>query len=244
MVTAIGFAVPHRSIDYWQERLAARNVTFRAGERFGDPVIRFTDPHGLPLELTGAEVSVRAAGRGEDPAGGDHAIAGFHSATATLTSLEETKALLDRMGLRLQDRENDRYRFGMDGPASPGGFYDIVVDPRAQAGRPGGGTVHHIAFRTRNEETQAAWRSALIASGLSVTGVRNRKYFRSIYFHAPERILFEIATDPPGFTVDETEDRLGTSLKLPDALEPMRAEIERRLPPLRLHPGSGARMDG
>ena len=116
-----------------------------------------------------------------------------------------------------------------------GYFYDILVDPQAKAGQQGGGTVHHIAFRTSTDDEQKYWQNLLMDSGFSVTGVRDRKYFKSIYFHAPGGVLFEIATDPPGFTADEPYARLGRDLKLPDQYESMRAEIESRLPTLQLN---------
>jgi glyoxalase family protein len=121
----------------------------------------------------------------------------------------------------------------MKQPAASGNYYDIVVEPDSSPGRPGAGTVHHIAFRTHNDATEIGWHSALSISGFAVTDVRDRKYFRSIYFRAPENVLFEIATDPPGFAVDESLNALGSSLKLPDQYETMRAEIEQRLPTLR-----------
>lgn len=137
------------------------------------------------------------------------------------------------MGLTLHDQEDNRYRFKMANTAAPGHFYDVLVDPQAPTGRPGGGTVHHIAFRTDNDAEQSAWQSTLTKSGVGVTGVRDRKYFRSIYFHSPGGVLFEIATDPPGFTVDEPVEELGAALKLPQQYEHIRSEIEKRLPPLR-----------
>jgi glyoxalase family protein len=135
--------------------------------------------------------------------------------------------------MTLHDQADNRFRFKMDGATSPGRYYDIVVDPQAPPGKPGGGTTHHIAFRTDNDAAQTDWQSALRSSDVAVTNVRDRKYFRSIYFHAPEGVLFEIATDHPGFTVDEPVAELGASLKLPDQFEAMRTDIERRLPPLR-----------
>ena len=141
--------------------------------------------------------------------------------------------MVDIMGMKLHDQEQNRYRFRMNRPSAPGIYYDIDVEAKLSPGRPGAGTVHHIAFRTNNDAAQADWQSALRASGIAVTDVRDRKYFRSIYFHAPENVLFEIATDPPGFTVDESVNKLGSSLKLPDQYETIRTEIERRLPPLR-----------
>ena len=233
MVTAIAFAVSRESIEYWQKRLHDNGITTRQGHRFRQPVISFTDPHGLPLELVGISRPIGPDPWKNSPVPSAHAIAGFHSATTLLKRLDPTQALLsESLGMVLRDSEGNRYRFQTAEVQSPGHFYDVVVDPRAQIGRPGGGTVHHIAFRTPSDETQLAWQRTLRAGGLAVTAVRDRKYFRSIYFHEPGGVLFEIATDPPGFTVDESPRELGSSLQLPDQYEAIRSEIEKQLPTL------------
>ncbi len=233
MVTAINFAAPHNSVDFWINRLKNRGIPIKTVERFGEPVIQFADPHGLPLELTGVAAPPSTVYWENSPIAEAHAVMGIHSATATLTSLNDSKTLLvDIMGMKLHDQEQNRYRFKMNNPSSSANYYDIIVEPSSSTGKAGAGTVHHIAFRTQNDATEIGWQSVLRSSGRAVTDVRDRKYFRSIYFHAPENVLFEIATDPPGFTVDESENELGSSLKLPDQYETMRAEIEQRLPPL------------
>jgi len=234
MVTAIAFAVPMASADFWEQRLESAGTRIDRDERFGEPVIQFTDPHGLPLELIGTAhppASVYWQG-GKLPEA--QAISGFHSATATLYALKPVADLLqDVMGMTIIGQERNRYRFAMDDAQAPGHYYDAVIDAQARPGRPGGGTVHHIAFRTENDATQANWQTILKRSGLGVTDVRDRKYFRSIYFRSPGGVLFEMATDAPGFGVDETLTGLGTSLKLPTEYERMRTDIEKRLPPLR-----------
>ena len=160
-------------------------------------------------------------------------IVGFHSATAMLRSLEETQSLLvNLMGMKLVDQEANRYRFKMEPDDSFGHFYDVVIDADAENGRQGGGTIHHIAFRTATDDELKYWQQSFIDNGFSVTPIRDRKYFNSIYFHEPGGVLFEIATDPPGFTVDEPYERLGHDLKLPDQYESMRTQIESRLPKL------------
>jgi glyoxalase family protein len=111
---------------------------------------------------------------------------------------------------------------------------DLLCQPDQMRGRMGAGTVHHVAFRARDEAEQLSWRDAILALGFNVTPVLDRQYFRSIYFREPGGVLFEIATDPPGFAIDEAPESLGTALKLPPWLETRRAEIERRLPPLHL----------
>jgi glyoxalase family protein len=159
---------------------------------------------------------------------------GLHSATVLLNSLEDTRFLLtDIMGIEHLDREGDRHRFIMEGDGAPGKFFDVVVDKQAGHGTQGGGSVHHIAFRTPTDVEQKHWQNMLMERGFSVTPVRDRKYFKSIYFHEPGGVLFEIATDPPGFTVDEVQENLGRDLRLPAQYEPKRTEIEARLPELR-----------
>ena len=233
MVTAIAFAVDLHSIDYWRKRLEANGIATTQSRRFGEPVISFADPHGLPLELIGVSQPAALAHWERSPIPPAHAVAGFHSATALLNRLEPAGELLrDSLGMELHDSEANRHRFKTTDDRSPGHYYDVVVDPAAEAGRPGSGTVHHIAFRTGSDEEQLIWQKTLRSDGLAVTPVRDRKYFRSIYFHEPGGVLFEIATDPPGFSVDESPRALGTSLQLPDQYEPRRAEIERQLPEL------------
>ena len=237
MVTAVAFSIPSKAIDFWTQRLAAAGFKTKTEDRFGDPVVRFSDPHGLPIELIGISQRPSTMFWEDGPIAEVHAITGFHSATATLNRLDEIKGLLmDAMGMTLQSQEHNRYRFMMESHAAPGHFYDVIFDPEAPIGRPGGGTVHHIAFRTQDDESQAGWQSSLRKLGFGVTDIRDRNYFRSIYFHSPGGVLFEIATDPPGFSVDETVEELGASLKLPGQYEHMRDKIESQLPPLRSTP--------
>ena len=233
MVTAIAFAIPRPSMDFWAQRITATGTAIQTGERFGDPVIQFHDPCGLPIELIGIPDPPSTGPPYQSPIPASCAITGFHSATATLSALDDIRSLLvDVMGMDLHHHEANRYRFMMKDRGSPGHWYDVLVDTHAALGKPGGGTVHHIAFRTASDRTQALWQKHLRKNGVPATDVRDRKYFRSIYFNSPEGILFEIATDPPGFAIDESMDALGTALKLPDQYEPIRAAIENRLPPL------------
>ena len=234
MVTAIAFSIPAGSFDYWRKRLNAHDIVIKEGERFGDRVIQFEDPHGLSLELIETPAAHIDPVSNARPISPNHCIIGLHSATAVLHTFEETRYLLvDVFGMALHDREGNRYRFEMKSDDAFGRFYDVVVDPQAENGRQGGGSVHHIAFRTPTDIEQKHWQKSLMDNGFSVTPIRDRKYFRSIYFNEPGGVLFEIATDSPGFTVDESYESLGRDLKLPDQYESMRAEIERRLPKLR-----------
>lgn len=233
MVSAIAFAVPRRAIGFWRQRLGENGIAIQTSDRFGEPVVGFNDPHGLPLELIETSAQAGMAGEAPNP---ETAISGFHSATLLLDRIDATQSVLvEGMGMTLVKREDDRYRFSMATPTAPGHLLDVQVDPSAPPGRPGGGTVHHIAFRTQDSREQQAWRHRLGQHGLSVTDVRDRKYFQSIYFNEPGGVLFEIATDPPGFSVDEKPRDLGTALKLPARYEPLRQRIETQLPPLQLN---------
>lgn len=242
MVTAVSFAVARSALDFWTRQITAAGRSVQRSERFGETVLKFSDPHGLPLEMAGLDDPPASAVRGGGTVDDQAAIRGFHTATVTLnTDSHLTTLIQETMGLRLHQQEGRRYRFMTADGQAPGHFVDLVVDPRAATGRPGGGTVHHIAFRTASEGSQSAWQTRLRQAGFSVTDVRDRKYFRSIYFQSPGGVLFEIATDPPGFGVDEAPEALGSALKLPEQYEALRDDIEKRLPPL--HPkGMDARL--
>jgi glyoxalase family protein len=162
-----------------------------------------------------------------------NAIQGFYGVTLLEHSLARTEALLKRMGLEKVAEENDAVRFAPKGEAI-GRFIDIKVDPSAPVGRMGAGTVHHIAFRNTNDEAQAEWRQTL-SKYVSVTPVQDRTYFHSIYFREPGGVLFEMATDNPGFLIDEPIESLGEALCIPEWYESMRLQIEARLTPIDLH---------
>jgi hypothetical protein len=163
-----------------------------------------------------------------------HAIRGFAGATLRLAGYEKTAELLtDAMGFRRLGQEGSRFRFQV-GEGDAAAMIDLHCQPEGDAGRMGIGAVHHIAWRTPTLEEQLEWRGILAAAGLDVTPVLDRNYFSSIYFREPGGVLFEIATDAPGFTADESPEKLGTSLKLPSWLEPRRERLEARLPELRL----------
>jgi glyoxalase family protein len=165
----------------------------------------------------------------------EHAIKGFYGATLVLRSKELTEKLLfEVMNYRYLGQEGDRYRYGIAG--KPGDIVDILVDPNGQRGMQSAGTVHHLAFRTATSETQLEMQQLLLQKGYGVTEVRDRTYFTSIYFREPGGVLFEIATDTPGFAIDEEEAHLGELLKLPDWAEPKRKSIEAALVPITNQP--------
>jgi predicted esterase/catechol 2,3-dioxygenase-like lactoylglutathione lyase family enzyme len=234
MIVATAFAVPREAMSYWAERLNKTGIEVQTEYRLEEPVLRFKDPHGLPIELIGTEDASLTLHWEKSPVDQGYAIQGFHSATALLNNLENTQALLTgSMGMTLKERENNRYRFKMNGPKFPGQYLDVVIDRSASRGQQGTGSVHHIAFRAKTDKEQMLWQANLRREGYSVTEVRDRNYFKSIYFHEPGGVLFEIATDQPGFAVDEPAEHLGKSLKLPAQYEPNRPQIEDSLPPLR-----------
>jgi glyoxalase family protein len=233
MVTSIAFAIAEDSIDFWRDRLSGHGVKVQVSDRFGQTVLRFNDQYGLGLELIGVPEPGATEVWQEGPVPAAESIKGFHSATQVTRKMDSTRFLLtDGMGMTHEGTEGGRHRFRMSDGPSPGRYYDLVVDADAAQGVQGAGSVHHIAFRTPTDEAQKAWQTLLRHRGLPVTPVRDRAYFRSIYFHEPGGVLFEIATDAPGFAIDETPAQLGLALKLPARYEPIRDVIERQLPPL------------
>jgi glyoxalase family protein len=233
MAQATAFAVPTNALDAWMERFADRAVDFDAArERFGAGVLTFEDPDGLRLELVADATAEAAEGWRDGTVPASAAIRGFHGVTLGLRDPAPTaRVLADVLGWSEAGEEDGRLRF-----RAPGGGLGRVVDlVRAEgAGRGAAGTVHHVAFRARTDDEQAALADAARAARLQVTAVKDRQYFRAVYFREPGGVLFEIATDAPGFATDETPESLGTELRLPPWLEERRAAIERRLPPLTL----------
>jgi glyoxalase family protein len=232
--THTAFSVPAGSLDYWHKRLSDEGVLVeRSVKRFDEDVLTFADPDGMKLELV-AHADAGAANPSRfGTVAPEHAIRGFFGVTLLEHDLRATEATLKLMGFEQLAQEGNRVRFIAAGDAL-GRRIDVVVDPKAGFGRPGAGSVHHIAFRAPDEEAQLEWR-AEIEQHLQVTTVQDRDYFRSIYFREPGGVLFEMATDPPGFTLDEPIESLGEALRIPHWLEPRRAMIEQRLVPVTLH---------
>jgi catechol 2,3-dioxygenase-like lactoylglutathione lyase family enzyme len=202
-------------------------------DRFGDTVLPFNDPDGLEVELVGVRDDPRPACT-NGPVPGRHAIHGVHSVTLAEEGYERTAALLtETLGFVSRQEQDARFRYLL-GAGSPGAIVDVLCVPDSPPGRMGVGTVHHVAWRTVDDAQQSAWREAIARAGLNVTPVRDRTYFRSIYFREPGGVLFEIATDSPGFAVDEPLEQLGSHLRLPPWLETMRPQIVQALPRLDL----------
>ncbi|ELY57747.1 VOC family protein [Natronolimnohabitans innermongolicus] len=227
--SAISFLVPEGSLEYWRDRLADAGADpGDVRERFGDAVLSFSDPDGLPLELV-ARSDTPPANLPESPVPHAHAIRGFFGVTLSLTGADPTSDLLKEMGYRQTDREGTRKRYTAEGDL--GYVIDIVENPQARRGVPGAGTVHHVAFQVADDE-QDEWRQFLIDRGLRPTEIIDRKWFRSVYAREYGTVLFEFATKEPGYTVDEDLDALGEELVLPEWLEDRRGEIESGLPKL------------
>ena len=224
-VTTVSFAVPRNSMAFWKERLRATHVIAEEiGGRFGCNALRFLDPDGLQLELVASA---------NEESSSERAIRGFAAPTLEVRNPEKTEKLLTEiLGFEFVAEENNRRRFR--GSGSNASAEIDLVSSEAGFGQIAAGTVHHIAFRAADDDEQLKVREQLAARGLNVTPVIDRQYFHSIYFREPNGILFEIATDGPGFLIDEPADALGETLKLPPIYESKRNEIERVLPTIHL----------
>lgn len=228
------FRVPGQAIGYWQERFAAHGVAHGAvEERFGAEVLPFQDPDGMRLALVavpGSEAGPAWSGSDVPPG---HAIRGFHGVSLLLDDAAPTAAILSGV-LGFTEREQDGAVTRLRAQGTPvGGVVDLHAAGTQRSGRMGGGSVHHIAFRAADDAVQAAMVRRLAEQhGIRTTEQKDRDYFRSVYFREPGGVLFEIATDIPGFTVDEPAATLGQALKLPRFLQAKRDQIERVLPAL------------
>ncbi|OIB58606.1 ring-cleaving dioxygenase [Natrialba sp. SSL1] len=240
---ATAYLIPTDSVDYWQDRLESAGLAVDRTERFGEPVLGFSDPDGIRLELVAPGDDVIAesdATPWEDgPVPTEHQLRGFHSVTLAVSEFGPTATILtDVLGYELEAEDETgadtassanrrrRYRSAAGGPAS---VVDLV-ETDAGRGRMGVGTVHHVAFEAADLDEQAQWREAYAEQGLSPSEVIDRKYFQSVYTREPGGVLFEMATTGPGFTADEEYEELGSSLVLPEHLEDERERIESQLP--------------
>lgn len=234
-LTVTSFAVPDKSLPYWREHLRKRNIEFQEKTSdFGEDTLFLRDPDGLQLELlsTSNADPDRVWKRGPVPT--EHAIRVFHHVTLTEHGYELTASLLtETLGFRQTAKEANRFRYAVANRV-PSSMVDLVCAPEGRPGRVAVGTVHHVAWRAATDDQQVQWRDTLTKLQYDVTPVIDRQYFRSIYFREPGGVLFEVATDPPGFATDEPVENLGESLKLPIWLERYRTEIENALPRIKL----------
>ncbi|MEM7694904.1 MAG: ring-cleaving dioxygenase [Pseudomonadota bacterium] len=223
MASAFAYTLAPGGLDPLMTHLAGEGLDFDGpAERFGRPMITVHDPDGLAVEFIEADTTEGA----------------FHSVTLWERDPDKTaKILTDIFGYTAAGTERtgttERLRF-----ASPSGdaasMVDIIRSDAPSIGRQGAGTIHHVAFRAETDEIQKTWQERVRAAGLDVTPVIDRQYFNAIYFREPGGVLFEIATDPPGFAVDEPVETMGAALKLPPRYEENRARIEQILPPLKV----------
>ncbi len=251
--SATAYRIPEGSSVWWRARLGGAGVAVRdEPPRFGGPVLAFEDRDGMRFELvegTGEDGVEPWTGSGVPR---EHAIRGFHSVTlATLRAEKTARVLVDLMGFEDAGAEGLRRRFVATGGADAaapaeraragrlGAIVDLI-ETAGPRGELGAGSVHHVAFRARDEAEQGAFGRALADGGLRVTDVADRCYFRSIYFREPGGVLFEIATDPPGMALDEPRERLGERLQLPPWYEGLRPRLEAALPALRVPAAAGA----
>jgi glyoxalase family protein len=234
-VSVTAFAVPAAAMDFWAERLKSQKVEMQSfTDRFGERVVSFTDPDGLRLEIVGSE-NPKGQPWTKGTIAAEQAIRGFHSVTISEEGYENTAQLLTEvMGFASAGNESNRFRY----EAADGGAFasrvDILCVPDGRQGAMGAGVVHHVAFRTSDDAQQIAWHKKIAGLGYNISPVMDRNYFHSIYYREPGGVLFEIATENPGFAVDEPVEQLGTKLMLPPPLERYRAEIEKAVPPVRL----------
>lgn len=230
--TATAYAIPFGGLDGWLEHLAEHAIHFNGPfELFGQKTITFQDPDGQQIHLV-EDAGVTGV---QDPHVDIHpesmAIRGFFGATLDVADIGPTAELLQSFGWTLEAEEAGTHRYRAPGEDGIGKVVDLIHQKHGE-GRFGKGTIHHIAFRVPHQEAQEAWSQQLVQMGFSPTPVQERFYFKAIYFREKNGILFEIATDDPGFTADESIDQLGSSLKLPAWYEPHRPRIEESLPKL------------
>jgi glyoxalase family protein len=232
---AVAYNVPVRSLKFWKEHLKRNGVTAHSSEkRFGENVLAFEDLDSMRVELIETDSLPKINFWKEGPIPQEYALHGFHSVTIWLEEVQSTAELLtDQMGYRPLAQEENRHRFVADSDAL-GHFVDLVEGPEKPRARLGVGSIHHIAFRAPNDEQQLQYQALIRHAGFNVTEVLDRSYFHSIYYRERGGVLFEIATDTPGFAIDEPVDALGEALKLPEWFEPNRTAIEESLIPIEL----------
>jgi glyoxalase family protein len=232
-LTTVSFAVPADSLDFWAGRLRELDVESSRTSRFGADALVLADADGIELELVGdVAPNFRWVPWPDSPVDRDHAIRGFHSVTMTVAEATATVDLLiNTMGFRKAGQEGRRIRFET-GQGGQDSILDVVESPEGPEGEESVGTVHHVAWRATDSAHQAEWRDVLVKAGRNVTPVIERYYFKSIYFREPGGILFEIATDGPGFTIDEPIESLGSTLSLPPWFKVRRDVLDETLPPI------------
>jgi glyoxalase family protein len=235
LAVEVALAIPAGSLEYWADRLATLGVSFAAREvRFGESLVRVTDPHGLELALVETADAREFAPWAKSPVPAEHQIRGLHGVRLWERDIAHTASfLVETLGFGSVGEEDGWHRYGIDGGGS-GKHVDLRAMPNASKGSWGTGGVHHVAWRVPDDAAELAVRERLAAAKRRPTEVIDRFWFKSVYFLEPGGVLFEIATDGPGFTVDEDLATLGEQLVLPPWLEPNREEIEAALPTIEM----------
>ncbi|MDR6966070.1 glyoxalase family protein [Flavobacterium arsenatis] len=230
MATEIGYSVPKGSLGFWQERFEKYNVIYnKPAEKFGEKYLTFLDPDGLKLELIESKSEDNRKAWETDEVTANVATKGFHNITLTLNNIKPTAAILTEIfGYKLIDQDVNRYRYATD-TVENAAIVDLVELPQEHRGHVANGSVHHVAFRVKDDASLMYFREKIEQYGLSITPQIDRQYFHSLYFREPGGVLFELATENPGFTVDETLEELGKNLKLPAQYESSRDKIEAHL---------------
>ncbi len=231
--TALVFSVAPGSLGFWEAHLRAEGIEAQRIERFGEETLQLADPDHIPVEIVAVSDDPRQGwtGTGIPP---EHALRGLHTAELTLNAGDATaKLLTGNMGFRFVREDGNRARYEV-GTGGSGSYADVIVDPGLPRGIDGPGTIHHIAWSVPDDAAQARVHGDIRSAGLQTSDVRDRDYFRSIYYREPGRILFEVATEVPGFTVDERLDQLGRELRIPQQFASFRDRIEKALPVLKI----------
>jgi len=230
--TEVQYAIPPGSTHFWAERFSQlQNKPTEKTGQFGEKMLSFADNDGMAISLIEDTSAAKNETKGYGGVPDEYAIRGFYGTTLTLADTGRTAELLKEFGWTKESSESSLIRYSSQPENQLGRYVYLRKNPKL-SGRFGRGSIHHIAFRVPDDEAQQIWRDKLIDLGFQVTPVQNRDYFRSIYFREHGGVLFEIATDIPGFTKDESLEHLGESLQLPPWYEKHRKEIEKQLPEL------------
>ena len=233
LTTATSFSVPEASLGFWSKHLAGLKIDWSWGkDSSGHDVIEVRDYDGMRLQLVGTVGDARSGWDGVADIPAEHAVRGLHSVELSEAQIDPTAGMLQNLlGMNLSSESSGKANFQM--AAGESGAKVEVLGGVADRGLQAGGTVHHVAFRAPDLPTMELWQQELLGRGVGVTEIMDRQYFKSIYFREPGGVLFEIATDDPGFDIDEPLLELGKKLKLPPWLEPSREQIQQSLPEIR-----------
>jgi glyoxalase family protein len=233
LTTATSFSVPEASLGFWTKHLAGLKIDWSWGkDSSGHDLIEVRDYDGMRLQLVGTVGDARSGWDGVADIPAEHAVRGLHSVELSEAQIDPTAGMLQNLlGMNLSSESSGKANFQM--AAGESGAKVEVLGGVADRGLQAGGTVHHVAFRAPDLPTMELWQQELLGRGVGVTEIMDRQYFKSIYFREPGGVLFEIATDDPGFDIDEPLLELGKRLKLPPWLEPSREQIQQSLPEIR-----------